>query len=308
MAYEEDGLTAAPISPPASPKRRWPAPRPWTGPSGGLHRRCDGPGSEAWPCCSASTGKARTTGAPLGRAGSAAAGVWVLGALGLAGLAFTSGFSGFIDRTEPTIDVTARRGGVGVRPIRPATWPTPCTHRPVQLTLSADDGCPCPALRVKPNLRRAGPALTRAGNFEADQPGTYILRSNVFSGDESTATASSRSCDEVSDIFIGRTMAEVGELLADRAAVRSMAASSSAPASETSTATNSTPWPVSGLIADEAYIRESILEPVASTPSAGDQPSWFPTPACRRPRHRRPDRLGLKTLSRKGGPTTQEEN
>jgi cytochrome c oxidase subunit 2 len=271
------------------------------------------------------------TGAPGARVHPLLLGVWVLGALGLAGLAFTSGFSGFIDRNTPpygayNIDVTARQGGWEF--VYPNGHVADTLHvaadRPVQLTLRSADvnhGLSIPALRVN---QAVVPGRTTRAWFEADQPGTYDLRSNVFSGDEFTAMNTAvvihgdgefaSWLDEVSDIFIGRTMAEVGELLYTK---QGCAVCHSIDGSKLVGPSFKNVYgyefdTVAGVrvIADEAYIRESILEPAASI-IAGYQPVMVSYAGVLDDRDIEALTAWLKTLSDKGGTDNaemQEEN
>jgi len=210
---------------------------------------------------------------------------WVLGVVGLALYAFAAGVPGFIDLTvQPygayEIDVTARQwawefaypnGHVAEELHVPA-------DRPVRLNLVTADvahSLAVPALRI--NAAIVPDRETRTW-FEATTTGNYELQSNAFSGDGfndmKTALVVHDSADftawlnEVSDIFKGRTMAEVGELLYTRHGCTACHSRDGTPlvgpsfkdlyGHEFDTVAGTR------IVAEDAYIRESITEPNAS--------------------------------------------
>ncbi len=224
-------------------------------------------------------------GAVTGRPNTILLAAWVLGAVGLALYAFVAGVPGFIDQgAEPygayEIDVTARQWGWNF------TYPNGHVaaelhvpaDRPVRLNLTTADvahSLAVPALRI--NAAIVPGRETRAW-FEATAAGKYDLQSNTFSGDGFAdmktalvvhdAAGFTAWLDEVSDIFKGRTMAEVGELLYTRhgcTACHSLDGSRLVgPSFKDLYGFEFDTEAGPRIVADDAYIRESIIEPNAS--------------------------------------------
>ncbi len=212
-------------------------------------------------------------------------GLWVLGAAGLAVFVLASDFCGYLDRSAPpygasVIEVTARQWDWEFA--YPDGHVADTLHvemdQPVQLDLRSADvvhSLSIPALRINQGIL---PDRTTRVWFEADRPDTFDLRSSVYSGewyaDMHTALVVHRPADyeawrlAVSDIFAGRTMAEVGEMLYNRqgcAACHSTDGSARVGPSFLDMYGN-TFMTRSGesVLVDDAYIAESILQPNVS--------------------------------------------
>ena len=158
---------------------------------------------------------------------------WVLGALGLAWFTYTAGIPGFVaQRVAPfdayRIHVTARQGGWEFAYPNGHMTDTLTVQagRPVALTMTSADvthSLSIPAMRVHQAIL---PGRTTSAWFEATTPGKYDLHSNIYSGDDFTkmvtllevldAAGFGRWLASVEDIFAGRTLPEVGELLYTR--------------------------------------------------------------------------------------------
>ncbi len=211
--------------------------------------------------------------------------LWVLAAVGLAYFAFTSYFCGFLDRNVPpygaeVIDVTAKQ------------WDWTFTYddghmadtlhvamnKPVVLNLSSADvahSLSIPALRINQGIL---PGRTTRAWFKADMPDTFVIRSSTYSGewyaDMHTALIVHRPEDfeawqqSVSDIFAGRSLPEVGELLYNRkgcAACHSIDGSKRVGPSFLDMFGNTFPTHEGvDVVVDVAYVRESILTPNVS--------------------------------------------
>ncbi|MCB1185312.1 c-type cytochrome [bacterium] len=223
-------------------------------------------------------------------------GLWLLGALGLAGFAFQAGLPGLLDRGVAPygaygVQVNAREGAWKF------TYPEGSVTdtlrvpvgRPVKLALTTEDVAQdllIPAMRVQQAIL---PGRTTTAWFEAVSAGTFPVYSGTFSEltQDSLATAvvalAAPDFDawlaSVGDIFVGRTLPEVGELLYNRhgcKACHSLDGSKLVGPSlknvygfEFLTTTGET------IVADDAYIRQSILEPNASVID-GFQPVMTP--------------------------------
>lgn len=252
-------------------------------------------------------------------------GLWVLAALGLAVFAFVAGFPGFIDQTVAPygsygIDVTARQWDWDF------TYPNGhvadtlhvAADRPVSLTLKSEDvehGLAIPAVRLNSVAR---PGFEGHSWFEATEPGTYDLRGSLFNGDSLTAMNSALVVhsqadfdawlESVSDIFQGRTLVEVGELLYNRQGCAVCHTTNGAPLVGP-TFQNLYGYEfdtVEGVrvTADDAYIKESILTPNASV-VAGYQPVMTPYAGILDDREIEAITAWLRSLSDRGG--TPEE-
>jgi len=223
-------------------------------------------------------------------------GLWVLSAAGLAVFAFTADFCGFLDRNAPpygasVIEVTARQWDweFSYPDGHVADTLHVAMNQPVRLDLHSADvvhALSIPALRINQGIL---PGRTTRVWFEADMPDTFELRSSVYSGewyaDMHTALVVHRPEDyeawllAVGDIFAGRTMVEVGELLYNQkgcAACHSTDGSARVGPSFKDMYGNTfmTRAGVS-VVVDEAYVEESILEPNVSV-IAGFEPVMTP--------------------------------
>lgn len=170
------------------------------------------------------------TGVDTGRLSYPLMGVFVLGAVALAGFSFYVGMDGFLDRTVAPygayeIDVTARQWDWDFT--YPNGYVADTLHvavgQPVKLVLKTEDvthGLSVPAMRLSKTVL---PGLDAETWFEATVADTFTLRSNRYSGEGystmQTALIAHGDGDfqawltAVSDIFAGRTLEEVGELL-----------------------------------------------------------------------------------------------
>lgn len=223
-------------------------------------------------------------------------GVWVLGAVGLAVFAFSADFCGFVDREVPPagimqVEVTARQWDWEFA--YPNGHVTDTLHvatgQPVQLNLNSLDvahSLAIPAMRINQGIL---PDRTTTTWFESGLTDTFLLRSNVFSGpgygEMQTALVSMQQAkfDEwlaaAVDIFIGKTYEEVGEILFNRHGCKACHSIDGTKLVGPSlkdvygntfeTTTGET------VLADDAYIKESILNPNASI-IAGYEPVMTP--------------------------------
>ncbi len=234
--------------------------------------------------------------APSGRPNILLQGLWVLGALGLAIFAFTSGFGGFLDQSVPPygayqVNVAARQWDFDF------TYPNGhvadtlhvATGQPVQLNLTSEDvthSLAIPALRLNKAIL---PDRANTAWFTADVADTFPVRSNVYSGtgyeDMQTVMISHSPAEfeawmqMVSDIFAGRTYEEVGELLYNRLgckACHSLDGTRLVGPSfkDVYGSTYETREGTTGLV-DDAYVKESILYPNNSI-IAGYEPVMTP--------------------------------
>ncbi len=235
-------------------------------------------------------------GAPAGQPNRFFLGIWVLLALGLALGVYTAGFKGFLDRSiapfgADEIAVTARQwdwdfgypGGVVTDTLHVVAG------RPVKLLLRSEDvlhSLAVPAMRVNQAIV---PGRTTEAWFQPTLPGLYGLQSNVFSGDGHLGMQSALVVhdqqgyedwlEDVQDIFAGRSLPEAGELLVNRhgcLACHSLTGQNLVGPSFKNLYGNEFDT-VEGtrVIADDAYIKQSILEPGVSI-VAGFQPVMTP--------------------------------
>jgi len=266
-------------------------------------------------------GDAGARGEPVGRPNPALLGAWVLAALGLAVWAFASGFGGFLDRSVAPygaydIAVNAKQWQWSFT--YPNGWTADTLHvptgRPVRLTLNSEDvihGLSIPALRVSQAVLPGQPAQAW---FEASDSGTFDLGSDIYSGDgystmRSALVAQSPTefdawLTRVSDIFEGRTMEQVGELLYNRkgcVACHSLDGSKRVgPSFKDVYGFEFDTREGVRITADDAYIKQSILDPNVSV-IAGYEPVMTPFAGQITDREIEAITAWLKTLSSRGG-------
>ncbi len=235
-------------------------------------------------------------GAAAGPANPLLLGLWVLCALGLGVFAFTADFCGFVDSTVAPkdamqIDVTASMWNFKFQ--YPNGHITDTLYvakgRPVQLNLNSLDvvhSLTIPALRINQAIL---PGQTTTAWFEAGIRDTFVLRSNIYSGAgytrmktaliTQTPAVFDNWLSAAVDIFIGKSMAEVGEILYTRhgcKACHSLDGSKLVGPSfkdlygNTFETKEGTP-----IVTDAAYVKESILTPLASV-IAGYEPVMPP--------------------------------
>lgn len=214
-----------------------------------------------------------------------ARGLWVLGAVLLAYFAFSSNFCGFMDTTQAPygayeIDVTARQWDWEFT--YPGGHVTDTLHvaidRPIRLNMQTEDvvhSLLIPALRVNQAII---PGKISRTWFQADMIDTFMLRSSKYSGERyadmytSLITHSPAKFTEwleaAGDIFAGRTLPEVGEILYTRhgcAACHSFDGSKRVGPSFLDMYGNTFDTKEGvAITVDAAYIRESILTPNVS--------------------------------------------
>lgn len=223
-------------------------------------------------------------------------GAWVLAAVLLAGFAFQAGLPAFVDQNVApygayAVGVTARQGSWDF------TYPNGHVAdtlrvevgKPVKLTMTSEDvtqNLSIPALRVQQAIF---PGRTTEAWFEATAAGDFPIHSGSYSAathDSLTARLMAMSTTDfqawlasVEDIFVGRTLAEVGELLYTQQgcmACHTLDGTKLVGPSfkdvfghEVETVDGGT------VMADAAYIKESILTPNAIV-VAGYQPVMTP--------------------------------
>ena len=246
---------------------------------------------------------------------------WVLGAVGLAWFAFTAGIPGFVAQAVAPygayrIDVTAHQGGWDF------TYPnghvadtlTVQVGRPVMLSLTSADvshSLSIPALRVNQAIL---PGRTSEAWFAATTPGTYDVHSNIYSGegfaDMATAVVVLDAAGfaswlaEVEDIFAGRTLPEVGELLYTRLGCMACHTLTGdkliGPSFKDLYGFEFTNLEGRAYTIDDAHVRESLLEPNVSV-REGFQPVMTPFAGVVSDQEIEAITAWLKTLSSKGG-------
>ncbi len=269
-------------------------------------------------------------GAPAGRPNPALRGLWVLAAVGLAGWAFVAGFGGFLDQSVAPfgayeVDVTARQWAWSFT--YPNGWTADTLHvplgRPVKLTLTSEDvihGLSVPAMRLSEAVLPGRPAEAW---FEAALADTFELRSDIYSGEGyegmRTALIAQDQAEfdawltRVSDIFAGRTYEEVGELLYTSkgcVACHSLDGSKRVgPSFKGAYGHVVELRDGSRVEADDAYIRQSILDPNSQV-VAGYEPVMTPYAGQISDREIEAVTAWLKTLSGPdgGGDGQQEES
>lgn len=223
-------------------------------------------------------------------------GAWALGALALGIFTFTADFGGYMDRAvAPTdalqIDVTARQWDYDF--IYPNGHKVDTLHvavgQPVELTMTSEDvvhSVSVPALRLH---QAALPGQKTKAWFQTTAEGEFEIRSQIFSGegypDMKTVMISHHKSDyddwmaNATDIFAGRTYAEVGELLYGRLGCKACHSIDGSPLVGPSFKdvygnTFDTAEGVQ-IVVDEAYVKESILTPNESV-IKGYQPVMTP--------------------------------
>ncbi len=160
-------------------------------------------------------------------------GLWVLAAAALAVFAVAIGLPGYLDQSVPPyeafpVGVTARTGAFSFE--YPGGNFADTLHaavgRPVVLNMESTDvvhGLSIPALRLHQAIT---PGKTSRAWFTATVADTFPLQDDLFSGDSllvaRTALVVQNQADydqwlqSIADIFAGRTLPEVGELLYSR--------------------------------------------------------------------------------------------
>lgn len=222
--------------------------------------------------------------------------VWVLCAVGLALYAFNLDFCGYMDRTVAPgnalqIDVTARQWDYDFT--YPNGYVADTLHvvmgQAVQLNINSQDvvhSLTIPALRLN---QAAIPGQKTTAWFQADTPGTYNVRSNIYSGEGfpgmQTALVTHTAKDyetwmaAVTDIFAGRTMVEVGQMLYDTQgckACHSLDGSKLVGPSLKDVYGNTFATKAGvDIVVDDAYVKESLMTPNASV-IAGYEPVMTP--------------------------------
>lgn len=221
-------------------------------------------------------------GAPAGRLNPLLLGLWTAAAAGLAALALSLGLPGFLDQSEPPygaypIAVTARQGDFDFQ--YPNGHLADTLHvavgRPVKLTMTSQDmihGLSIPAFRLHQAIL---PGRQTQAWFEATLADTFGLRSDIYSGEGfaamRTALVSHSPADfdawllRVSDIFAGRTLPEVGELLYSRQGCKTCHSLDGqrlvGPSFKDLYGSQFATREGTTVTADDQYIRESILYP-----------------------------------------------
>lgn len=248
-------------------------------------------------------------------------GLWVLGALALGLLAAGAGFGVFVDRTEApfaseTIIVTAEKGHWSFA--YPNGHVADTLHvavgKPVQLLLGSADvlhSLTIPAFRLNEGIV---PGRMNSTWVEATLPGTYDLHSNIYSGAGFDSLRTAVVVQDpveydawmaaVADIFAGRTLAEVGELLYNSQGCKTCHTLDGSKlvgpsfknvyGHEFETESGET------IVANDAYIKESILTPNVSV-IKGFQPVMTPYAGILDDRKIEAITEFLKTLSDRGG-------
>jgi len=247
--------------------------------------------------------------------------LWVLGAVGLAWFSFTAGIPGLVDQSVAPygayrVEVSAHQGGWDF--IYPnghvADTLTVQVGQPVELVMTSADvthSLSVPALRVNQAIL---PGRITGAWFTATKPGVYDAHSNIYSGegfadmvsavvvlDESGFTA---WLVDVEDIFAGRTLPEVGELLYTRLGCMACHTLTGAKlvghslkdlyGFEFKTVDGQT------YTVDDAHVRQSLLDPNASV-QEGFQPVMTPFAGIVDDQEIEAITVWLGTLSSKGG-------
>lgn len=233
---------------------------------------------------------------PAGGSNKILLAVWVCGAVLLAGFAFQSGLAGFVGQGVAPygsfeVAVTAREGAWDF------TYPDGHVAdtlrvqvgQPVHLTMTSEDishNLSIPAMRVQQAIL---PGRTTEAWFETIAAGSYPIRTGTFSSvtQDSLATAVVSLPDAefaawqaaVGDIFAGRTLVEVGELLVNQQGCKVCHSLDGTklvgPSFKNLYGFEFLTTDGSTIVADDAYIKESILTPNVSV-IAGFQPVMTP--------------------------------
>jgi cytochrome c oxidase subunit 2 len=260
-------------------------------------------------------------GRPGSRLNPVLLGLWLLGAVALGLFAYVGGIPGFVDQAVAPYDAyrihgTARQGDWDF--VYPnghvADTLTVAVGRPVHMTLNSADvshSLSIPALRVHQAVL---PGRNTDAWFEATVPGQYRLQSNIFSGanhDSMTTAFIALEAQEyekwladVSDIFIGRTLPEVGELLYNRLGCKACHSLDGSklvgPSFKDMYGFEFDTVEGVRITVDDAYVKESILTPNVSV-IAGFQPVMTPYEGLVDDREIEAITAWLRTLSSKGG-------
>jgi cytochrome c oxidase subunit 2 len=254
-------------------------------------------------------------------------GLWLLGAVGLALFAYVGGIPGFVDQSVAPYDayrihVTARQGDwdFAYPNGHAADTLTVAVGRPVHLTMNSEDvshSLSIPALRVNGAIV---PGRNTDAWFEATKAGTFTLQSNIYSGagydSMTTAFIALEAAEfekwmaDVSDIFIGRTLPEVGELLYNRLGCKACHSLDGSklvgPSFQNMYGYEFDTVEGVRITVDDAYVKESILTPNVSV-IAGFQPVMTPYAGLVDDREIEAITAWLKTLSDKGGVEAEAE-
>lgn len=260
-------------------------------------------------------------GAPGGRAHPLLQAAWVLAAVAIAAYAFTAGLPGFLDANAAPwlayrVQVDASHEGFRF------TYPNGhvadtlhvATGRPVRLDATTADvshSLLVPALRVNEPIL---PGRTAQAWFTATTPGTFDLRSGTWGGDTyqglRSAVVVHAPADfdawmtRVTDIFAGRTMEQVGELLYRNKgclACHSLDGSRLVgPSFKNMFGHEFDTREGVRITVDAAYVRESILTPNVSV-IAGYEPVMTPYAGNITDKEIEAITAWLRTLSDKGG-------
>lgn len=264
---------------------------------------------------------------PAGRLNRVLLGLWVLGAVGLAGFSFWAGLRGLVDQSVPPhgayqVTVTAREGrwdftypgGYMSDTLRVAV------DQPVRLTMISEDvshTLSIPAMRVQQAILSG---RTNEAWFEAVNAGTYPIYSSAFSeltqDSLATAVVSLPRADfetwlaAVGDIFVGRTLVEVGELLYNRQGCKACHSLDGSklvgPSLMNVYGYEFMTTDGNSVLADDDYIKESILDPNASV-IEGYQPVMTPYAGILEDREIGAIIEFLKSISDRGDALGQEE-
>ncbi len=247
--------------------------------------------------------------------------LWVVAAIGMGLLAAGAGFGVFVDRTEApfasgTIIVTAAQGDWDFAYPNGHVADTlhVATGTPVRLLMGSKDvmhSLSIPAFRLDEGV---APGRLAETWVEPTVPGTYDLKSNIYSGEGFAELRRAVVVHEpadydawlaaVSDIFAGRTLEEVGELLYNTQGCAVCHTTNGAAlvgpsflnlyGHEFETESGET------IVANDAYIKESILTPNVSV-IKGFQPVMTPFAGILDDKKIEAITAFLKTLSDRGG-------
>jgi cytochrome c oxidase subunit II len=246
--------------------------------------------------------------------------LWVIAALAMGLLALGAGFWGFVDQTEApfassTVIVTARQGDwdFAYSTGHVADSLHVAVNRPVKLILGSGDvmhSLSIPAFRLNQGIV---PGNVTEAWFAATDTGTFDLQSNIYSGEGFTELRAAVVVHDAAgfdawtaastDIFIGRTMEEVGEFLYNTQGCAVCHTTTGVTlvgpsfkdvyGNQFETAEGTT------ITADDAYIKESILTPNVSV-IKGFQPVMTPYAGILDDKKIEAITAWLKTLSDKG--------
>lgn len=247
--------------------------------------------------------------------------LWVVAALALGLLSLGAGFWGFVDQTEApfaasTVIVTARQGDwdFAYSTGHVADSLHVAVDRPVKLILGSGDvmhSLSIPAFRLNQGIV---PGHVTSAWFAATDTGTFDLQSNIYSGEGFAAMRRAVIVHDAAgfdawtaastDIFIGRTLEEVGEFLYNTQGCAVCHTTTGAklvgPSFKNVYGYQFETEAGPTITADDAYIKESILTPNASV-IKGFQPVMTPYAGILDDKKIEAITAWLKTLSDKGG-------